>query len=185
MVILSLILVVKAEPAVRRPNLHFFFLGAGFMLLETRSVTQLALLFGSTWAVNSIVFAAILAAIFVTNLMVMRGWAPSRPVSYGFLVATLVGGYFFPFDSLLGLDFPLRVGASALAVGLPIAWASFIFSSSFRQATEVGKVFGSNLLGVVLGGALEYLSNVWGLEVLYLVALGLYVVSAVFVGRSR
>ena len=35
---------------------RMFFLGAGFMLLETKAVVQLALLFGSTWAVNSAVF---------------------------------------------------------------------------------------------------------------------------------
>ena len=37
-----------------------FFLGAGFMLLETKSVVHMTLLFGSTWLVNSIVFFAIL-----------------------------------------------------------------------------------------------------------------------------
>ncbi len=40
-----------------------FFLGAGFMLLETKGVVHLALLFGSTWVVNSIVFFAILVVI--------------------------------------------------------------------------------------------------------------------------
>ncbi len=32
-----------------RQGLHLFFLGAGFMLLETRGVTELSLLFGSHW----------------------------------------------------------------------------------------------------------------------------------------
>ncbi|PYV13631.1 MAG: hypothetical protein DMG21_20620, partial [Acidobacteria bacterium] len=32
-----------------REGLHLFFLGAGFMLLETKGVTELSLLFGSTW----------------------------------------------------------------------------------------------------------------------------------------
>ena len=31
---------------------HFFFLGAGFMLLETKSIVQFALLWGSTWLVG-------------------------------------------------------------------------------------------------------------------------------------
>ena len=33
---------------------HFFFLGAAFMLLEAHIVSQMALLFGTTWVVNSI-----------------------------------------------------------------------------------------------------------------------------------
>ena len=48
-----------------------FFLGAGFMLLETKGVVQMALLFGATWFVNSIVFAAILVMILASNLYVL------------------------------------------------------------------------------------------------------------------
>ena len=36
-------------------NRHLFLLGAGFMLLETKAVTELSLLFGSTWIVNAVV----------------------------------------------------------------------------------------------------------------------------------
>jgi hypothetical protein len=178
MLLSSTLLVVGVEPAVRRPNLHFFFLGAGFMLLETRSVTQTALLFGSTWHVNTIVFASILLAIFVTNLLVLKGWSPSRRIAYVLLLLTLLAGTFFPFHALSGLPLPLRVAAAGLAVGLPIAWASFIFSTSFRDATDVGRVFGSNLLGVVVGGCLEYLSQIWGLGILFAVAALLYLASA-------
>ncbi|MCZ6690185.1 MAG: hypothetical protein O7H41_11315 [Planctomycetota bacterium] len=179
----SVLLVLGVERSVRRPNLHFFFLGAGFMLLETRSVTQLALLFGATWNVNSVVFASILATILITNHLVLKKWAPSRTLSYALLAATLGLGFFFPFNLLLGLSLPLRLGAAAVVVGLPIAWASFIFSNSFKSETQINRVFGSNLLGVVFGGCLEYFSNVWGLSALYLVALGLYGASAIFAPR--
>ena len=51
-----------SESGVQAPrfNAQMFFLGAGFMLLETKSVVHMALLFGSTWLVNSIVFGAVL-----------------------------------------------------------------------------------------------------------------------------
>ena len=48
-----------------------FFLGAGFMLLETKGVVHMALLFGSTWMVNSIVFFSILTMILLSNLYVL------------------------------------------------------------------------------------------------------------------
>src|SRR5262249_40662696 len=54
-----------------RPNGQMFFLGAGFMLLETKGVVHLALLFGSTWIVNSIVFFAILVMVLLSNLYVL------------------------------------------------------------------------------------------------------------------
>src|SRR3954468_12548479 len=37
---------------------HFFFLGAGFMLLETKSIVQFALLWGSTWLSASLAMAS-------------------------------------------------------------------------------------------------------------------------------
>ena len=38
-------------------------MGAAFLLLETRYVTGFALLFGSTWLVNALVFAGVLLAV--------------------------------------------------------------------------------------------------------------------------
>ncbi len=55
-----------------RPNWQMFFLGAGFMLLETKGVVHMALLFGGTWIVNSIVFFAILVMILCANLFVIK-----------------------------------------------------------------------------------------------------------------
>ena len=39
---------------------QFFLLGAGFMLLETKSIIQFALLWGSTWVVASLAIASVL-----------------------------------------------------------------------------------------------------------------------------
>ena len=52
-----------------------FFLGAGFMLVETKAVVHMALLFGSTWMVNSVVFFAVLVMILLANLFVLQGQA--------------------------------------------------------------------------------------------------------------
>ena len=175
--LLSFLIVYRVDPSLRRPNLHFFFLGAGFMLLETRSITQMALLFGSTWNVNVVVFVSILLAILITNQLVRAGLAPPRKVSYGLLFGSLILGYFFPFEILLHLDFLLRLAAAALIVGIPVGFASLIFSGSFKQEQNLSNILGSNLLGVVFGGALEYASNIWGLDKLYLVALVLYTLS--------
>ena len=64
----------KAAPSRGRLPIdgRMFFLGAAFMLLETRAVVQLALLFGSTWLVNSLVFAAALILILLANLYVLN-----------------------------------------------------------------------------------------------------------------
>ena len=65
-----------------------FFMGAGFMLIETKSVTEMSLLFGSTWTVNLLVFASILVMVLIANLVVQRR-APGRtlPLFAGLFVA--------------------------------------------------------------------------------------------------
>ncbi|MEW5733973.1 MAG: methyltransferase domain-containing protein [Thermodesulfobacteriota bacterium] len=170
-------IVCLVDRTARKPNLHYFFLGAGFMLLETRSITQLFLLFGLTWHVTALVVASVLLAIFCVNLAVMKERGISSKLSYPLLFATLLLGFFFPFPSLLALSFWPRLAVSAFIVGLPIVWAGFIFSNSFKTETRINSAFGSNLMGVVLGGSMEYACNIWGLNSLYLLAAGLYLLS--------
>jgi hypothetical protein len=55
-----------------RLNSRMFFLGTAFMLLETKAVVQVALLFGSTWLVNSAVFFTAWVLILLANLYVFK-----------------------------------------------------------------------------------------------------------------
>ena len=56
----------------------------------------------------------------------------------------------------------------------PILLAGLIFSSQFREATAPNLLFGSNLIGAMVGGAVEYASLSLGLGSLYLVGAMLY-----------
>ena len=58
----------------RRPrwSWHFFFLGAGFMLLETKSIVQFALLWGSTWSSASLAIASVLVMALASALVASR-----------------------------------------------------------------------------------------------------------------
>ena len=54
-----------------------FFMGAAFLLIETRGVTSISLLFGSTWISNAAVFSGILAMVLAATLVVRgRRWPP-------------------------------------------------------------------------------------------------------------
>ena len=50
-----------------------FFLGVGFMLMETKGITELAKIYGSTWFVVSIVITAILSMAYLANLFIIKG----------------------------------------------------------------------------------------------------------------
>src|SRR2546427_7251313 len=77
--IIALGLIFGLTPATARKGFsgHMFFLGAAFMLLETRSLVTFALLFGSTWLVNSLVFFAVLCSVMLAVFISTR--FPVRP----------------------------------------------------------------------------------------------------------
>jgi hypothetical protein len=165
-------------------DLDLFLMGAAFLLLETRGVTSVSLLFGSTWIVNSAIFGGILLAIFIANYMVDRfGIINVTPWFYLLFAATL---FVAVFDNiwLIQLPFYLRGIVGALVNALPIGIAGFIVPSLLNRAKSPIAALGSNLLGSVVGGCLEYLSMFIGLRSLAVMSLGLYVM-AFFVFKRR
>src|SRR5262249_12304903 len=67
-----------------------FLMGAGFLLVETRSVTSLSLLFGSTWIVNAAVFGGVLSMALLGTLYVQRFGAPPVVGCFALLLVSLV-----------------------------------------------------------------------------------------------
>ncbi|HEY7064792.1 MAG TPA: hypothetical protein VII06_25185 [Chloroflexota bacterium] len=151
-----------------------FLLGAAFMLLETKSVTQLSLLFGSTWLVNAVVISAILALALGANLYV--GWRRVARVgpAYGLLALALLMDQVVPLGALGGLDAPLRAALGSLLLALPLLFAGVVFAILFARSSAPSRAIGSNLLGALAGGLLEYASMISGFGALGLLALGLY-----------
>lgn len=181
----SLLLVWRAVPSIdmRRPsNWNFFALGAAFALLETRGITEIALVFGSTWLTNTIVIGAILTMILLANVVVTRWHPPFRWV-YAGLFAVVIVDYVFPLQRLLGLDFSAQVLAAGLRAAAPMFFAGIIFARWFEQTKTPSAALGANLIGAVVGGLLEYLSLVIGLRQLYVLALFFYVTSAAIGSR--
>jgi SAM-dependent methyltransferase len=155
-----------------------FFLGAGFMLIETKAVVHMALLFGSTWMVNSIVFFAVLLMILGANLFVLRV-SPAKlwPYYTGLIAALAINGL-VPLDWFLNLSrTPQVIGASAM-VFAPILFAAVIFAVTFSRTASPDRAFGFNIAGAMLGGLAENLSMLLGFQHLMLVAILFYVLSA-------
>jgi len=181
---LSLLILLGFAPVRSiRPNGQMFFLGAGFMLLETKGVVQMALLFGATWFVNSIVFAAVLVMILVSSLYVLAARPRSLRPYYTLLFASLVFSAFVPLNAFLALPEAAKTFVSCSLTFAPIAFAGVIFAASFRDSDRPDVDFGSNIGGVILGGLCEYLSLVVGFSSLVLLALGFYALSALFLKR--
>jgi hypothetical protein len=164
-------------------NWHMFFLGAGFLLIETKALAELSLLFGSTWVVNTFVFSGIFVMVLLANRAVDRGYGKWFQLAYLALVLTLLAWYFFPRAALGALPFGLRVVIGTFLVVLPLFFAGIIFATSFSTVAATNVAFGSNLIGAVVGGAVEATSLAWGIRALTLLALGFYAAS--WLTRSR
>ena len=164
---------------------HFFVLGIAFLLLETRSLVTFSLLFGTTWNVNVLVFFAILVSVLLAIGISAR--FPMRrpgPLYLG-LFGTLALAFLLPPEQLL-IDPPaLRYAIAAGLAFAPILFANLVFAHSFRDTQAADMAFASNLVGAMVGGALEYVALVTGYQALLIVVGGLYVLAFLFASRWR
>ena len=167
-----------------RSYLDLFFMGAAFLLLETKNVVQFALLFGTTWLVNALVFAGILVAVLAAVELARRVELPQPAVLYVALLAALGIAFAVPQDALLELDFVPRLGVAVLLAFTPIFFANLVFAQRFQDVGSSAVAFGANLLGAMVGGLLEYASLLTGYRPLLLLTALLYGFAFVF-GRRH
>jgi SAM-dependent methyltransferase len=158
-----------------------FLMGMAFLLLETRSITTFALLFGTTWLVNALVFAGVLLAVLLA-IEVTRRYSPRRPWVIAALFVSLAIAWLVPNAWLLTLPVPVRLLVAVALAFAPIFFANLYFTSRFKEAANPTAAFAANLFGAMIGGCLEYLSLLTGYRFLIVVAALIYL-AAVLVGR--
>jgi hypothetical protein len=172
-VALALILLVSAAVVMGtlrgqggRWSWEFFLLGAGFMLLETRSIIQFALLWGSTWVIASLAIAAVLTMALAANYVVARVEITRPWLVGGMLLALLVVNYALPVGRIGFQSRALESVFYAVLMFSPIFCAGLLFGSAIKRSTSLPRDYGTNLLGAMVGGVGEYLSLVTGYNVL-------------------
>lgn len=180
--IVVVLLVVRGQAG--KWSWGFFLLGAGFMLLETKSIIQFALLWGSTWVVASLAIASVLSMALIANYAVSR-IEITRPWLVGCaLLCLLALNFFIPVGTV---GFESRVVESlfyAILMFSPILCAGLLFGSAIKRSTSLARDYGTNLLGAMFGGVSEYLSLVTGFGALLLVIALCYVGAIIAIRRS-
>jgi len=152
----------------------FFFLGAGFMLIETKAITQLGLVFGNSWQVIRIAIIAILVMAFLANFAVRRYTIQPSLLIYLLLLFSLAIGWWVAHTGGLPSGWLGRIGL-AVVLTSPIFFSGILFSTLARSRGAISGIMAMNLLGAMCGGLLEYNSMYFGFQFLYLLAAGLYV----------
>jgi SAM-dependent methyltransferase len=167
-----------------RPYADLFFMGAAFLLLETKNVATFALLFGTTWFVNALVFAGVLVIVLAAVETTRKFRTPPLPVVYAGIVATLTLAWIVRPEWLLPLPFWPRLIAATLLAFLPIFLANVAFAKRFRESASSQEAFAINLLGTIVGGCLEYGALFLGYDNLLIVVGLLYLVAFLLVPKG-
>lgn len=170
-------LAVRAVGGPFKPMLRYtdlFFMGAAFLLLETKSIVQFALLFGTTWFVNALVFLGVLVTVLIAVLIAQRVTFKRPALLYLVLLASLVLAWLVPPHELLKLSFPVRFVVATAITFFPLFTANLVFAARFKETSKIATAFGANLLGAMVGGLLEYVSLISGYRSLLLLVALLY-----------
>ncbi len=157
-----------------RPYTDLFCMGVAFLLLETTNVVRFALLFGTTWLVNALVFAGILLAVLAAVETARRVRLPRPPVLYALLALAVAAAWLVPTGSMLELAIVPRFAAGVALAFAPVYLANLIFAQRFRDVGSSTIAFGANLLGAMVGGVVEYLALVTGYRALLLLVAVTY-----------
>ena len=172
---------------IDRSYLPFFFLGAGFMLVETKAITELGLHLGGTWLVIAAAIMLVLIMAFLANLIVTRTARRLAGPAYLGLFVSLLVGYGLAISHGQWMFGPpvVQLLLSCFVLTIPLFFAGIIFSSLIGKAKiNISTAFSYNLMGALFGGVMEYNSMYFGFAFLYLLALGFYSLAWVFSRKS-
>jgi SAM-dependent methyltransferase len=167
-----------------RPYADLFFMGAAFLLLETKNVASFALMFGTTWLVNALVFAGVLVIVLAAVETTRRFRTPPLPAVFAGIAGSLGLAWLIQPDVLLGLSFWPRLLSASLLAFLPIYLANVAFAKRFAATSDSQSAFGVNLLGAIVGGCLEYAALLTGYDNLLIVAGALYLAAFLLTTRT-
>ena len=168
---------------IDRSYLPFFFLGSGFMLVETKAITELGLHLGGTWFVIAAAIMLVLIMAFLANLIVTRTGLKLAGPAYLGLFASLLLGYVLATSHGEWTFGPpwMQLVMSCVVLTIPLFFAGIIFSSLIGEASiNISTAFAYNLMGALFGGVMEYNSMYFGFAFLYLLALGFYALAWAF-----
>ncbi len=158
---------------------HFFFLGAGFLLLEVQNISKASVVLGNTWEVNAVIVSGVLVMELCANWAAYRFPKISTRFAYIALISLCLALYFVDLAQFAFLPYFIK----ALVVGglttLPMFFSGLVFIRSFTRVTGKDQALGANLIGALVGAMLESVTFITGIKALLLIVGGLDLLSMV------
>ena len=161
-----------------------FFLGAGFMLVETKGITEAAKIFGGTWIVISIIILLILTMAFFANLLIYKKVKIGEKLIFILLFLSIAISYYVSNLNIENYSLNLAKILNPIFLTLPLFFSGLAFSNELKKLNSPSIALSSNILGALFGGLLEYNSMYFGFKFLYLLAIIVYLLSYVYSGKK-
>lgn len=171
-------------PLQQREPLHFFALGAGFILMQVFVITKASLLFGSTWIVNSVVISGMMLTILVANFCIYRGIRIGLHVVGLVMIALCCTLAVVSFEPFLSFSLPWRIATGILISGAPTLLSGLLFGSAFQSAQSPSAALGANLFGSLVGAMVQSVVFWLGINSLALLGAAAYAVAFLTLGRA-
>jgi hypothetical protein len=151
----------------------FALLGAGFMLVETKAITELSLAFSNTWYVVGIVIASIMIMAFLANSVVTRFKMQRAFLPYCLLLLSLSLGFYVAHSGWLPANSTDKV-LQVIILTMPVFFSGIVFSILIGGVSDIAPAMAMNLMGAMVGALLEYNAMYFGYKALYLIAIVVY-----------
>ena len=184
MLLISFIFVVsfvfiKKHTGINLSKFSFtsFFLGVGFMLMETKGITELAKIYGSTWVVVSVVIISVLLMAYIANLLVIKKFKISNNQIYFLLLLSILVSLGITFVNYYNYPTYLLKIFVPIILTLPVLFSGLAFSRELIKSGSTANTLSCNILGALVGGLLEYNSMYFGFKFLYLLAFVAYLMA--------
>jgi hypothetical protein len=160
-----------------RSHWHFFFLGAGFLLLEVQNISKASVVLGNTWDVNAVIVSGVLAMILLANLLAQRFPGLPLRVVYFCLIGTCLGLYFVDLSRFAFLPYATKALVVGSLTTVPMLFSGIVFIRSFALAAGKDQALGANLIGALVGALLQSITFIIGIKALLLIVACLYLLS--------
>jgi hypothetical protein len=168
-----------------RANWHFFFLGAGFMLLEVQNISKAAVVLGNTWVVNAVIISGVMIMILLANLVAAKFPKLPLPPVYALLVLSCIGLYFLDLSRFAFLPYATKALVVGLLTSLPMLFSGIVFIRSYSITERKDATLGANMIGALVGGLLQSVTFVVGIKALLLIVATLYLAAVLSRPRSE
>lgn len=157
-----------------RERLHFFCLGAAFLLLEVQNVSKAAVALGNTWDVNAVIISGVLIMAILSNVLVWRFPGMRVTPVYFLLLGSCVLLYFVDLAWFGGLSYPVKAILVGALSTLPILFSGIVFVRAFSNTPSKSAALGANLFGSLIGAMLQSVSFIIGIKALLFLVGGFY-----------